>query len=279
MDIVNNDAIVNNDNIVNNDAIVIAILAKDKELSLPFYLQCIYNQTYNKKKIHLYIRTNDNKDNTTTILKDFIEKYGNEYASIYFNDANISEQLKQYSNHEWNVFRFNILGKIRQDSIDYARDLKAHYFVADCDNFIIPTTIEHLYKYQDGVISPMLRTGIHDKNCKKIYYSNYHYDVDINGYYKDHENYYKILYNEITGLIRVSCIHCTYFIPNKFLSFIKYDDNSKRYEYVIFSDVLRLQNIPQYIDNTHKYGYLTFAENKDEFDVEYDSNKHMYSFV
>jgi hypothetical protein len=34
--------------------IVIAILAKDKENTLPFYLKCVYNQSYNKK-IFIYI--------------------------------------------------------------------------------------------------------------------------------------------------------------------------------------------------------------------------------
>jgi hypothetical protein len=132
--------------IQNNDTkiIVILILAKDKEHALPFYLKCIYNQSYNKKYIHLYIRTNDNKDNTNIILTEFIEKYGNEYASVYFNDNSISEKLKQYSNHEWNSFRFNIIGKISQYSVDYVHKLNAHYFVADCDNFIISTTIEEL---------------------------------------------------------------------------------------------------------------------------------------
>ena len=46
------------------ETIVVAILAKDKAHCLPFYLQCIYNQTFPKKKTHLYIRTNDNNDNT-----------------------------------------------------------------------------------------------------------------------------------------------------------------------------------------------------------------------
>ena len=33
------------------------------------------------------------------------------------------------------------------------------------------------------------------------------------------------------------------------------------YEYAIFSDVLRKNNIPRYIDNRENYGFLTFDEN------------------
>ena len=265
--------------------IVIAILAKDKESVLPFYLHCIYNQTYNKKYIHLYIRTNDNNDNTNSILTEFIEKYGNEYASVYFDNSSISETLKQYTNHEWNSFRFSILGKIRQDSVDYALKLNAHYFVADCDNFIIPTTIEKLIQNKEcGVISPILRTPMINSlssniNYNNPSYSNYHYDVDKNGYYKYNDKYFTILNNDITGLVRVCCLHCAYFIPKKYLSLVKYNDGTNRYEYVIFSETLRKQNVPQYMDNTNKYGFLTFAETKDEFEIEYEYNKNKYSFI
>ena len=104
-------------------SITIAILAKNKEACLPFYLQCLYNQTYPKKNVHLYIRTNDNTDNTCEILEKFIKNHGNEYASILYNKDDIDEKLKTYSQHEWNSFRFKLLGKIRQDSIEYAKQI------------------------------------------------------------------------------------------------------------------------------------------------------------
>ena len=94
--------------------------------------------------------------------------------------------MKKYKNHEWNDERFKILGKIRQDSVDYAKKLKIHYFVADCDNFIVPETIEKLFQNShNGVIAPMLMSDTS--------YSNFHYDIDKNGYYKQHNLYNKIL--------------------------------------------------------------------------------------
>ena len=51
-----------------NEDILLAILVKDKAPCLPFYLQCIYNQNYDKKNLHLYIRTNDNNDNSDRII-------------------------------------------------------------------------------------------------------------------------------------------------------------------------------------------------------------------
>jgi len=243
------------------DTIVFAILAKNKATVLPFYLECVLKQTLNKKHIHLYIRTNDNTDNTADILKKFIDTHGHQYASVYFDDSSVSDSLKSYKPHEWNSIRFSILGKIRQDSVNHAMKLGAHYFVADCDNFIIPSTLERMLEQKDlGVVAPMLVT--------KTAYSNFHYDVDANGYLKDHTNYLKLLNRIISGCIDVKVVHCTYFIANHLLFRINYDDKSARYEYVIFSDELRKHGIPQYLDNRQYYGFLTFADTEADFTKE-----------
>jgi hypothetical protein len=241
-----------------SDEIVIAILAKDKAHVLPYFLQAILNQTYPKDKLHLYIRTNDNTDSTTTVLEEFIRANGDSYASIYYNSDSISESLTQYSQHEWNCLRFKILGKIRQQSIDHARLLNAHYFVADCDNFISPSCLNDMFSIRElGVVAPLLRS--------RTAYSNYHHSVTDSGYYKDSHLYHTILRNEIRGCLEVAVVHCTYFISKDLLHEICYDDDSGRYEYVIFSDVLRKKKIPQYIDNRQEYGTLTFAETREDF--------------
>ncbi len=237
--------------------ILIAILAKDKAPCLPFYLQCIYNLNYDKKKLHLYIKTNDNNDNTKDLLLEFIGKYGKEYKSIYYNDLDIAPKLKTMGHREWTSFRFNILGKIRQDSINYAIENNLHYFVADCDNFVTPNTLNELLLHKDKkVIGPMLPT--------KTGYSNFHYTVDNDGYFKNHENYGKLLTKEIKGVIPVDVIHCTYFINNNTLKDISYNDGSGRHEYVIFSDMLRKKNINQYLLNENFYGMLEWYINKED---------------
>ena len=171
---------------------------------------------------------------------------------FYYNDDDISENLNKYGEHEWNCERFKILGKIRQDSIDYAKKLNADYFVVDCDNFITKNTLEEMYKLRElGVIAPMLRT---DSS-----YSNYHCDVDENGYYKNHSEYLTLLNRVKKGVYTVKVVHCVYFIHNRYLNDICYDDNSYRYEYVIFSDHLRKKQIEQYLDNREDYGIISFS--------------------
>lgn len=239
--------------------VVLAILAKDASYTLPLYLKCILNQTYDKKYIHLYIRTNDNKDNTVSILNEFVEEHGHEYASVYFNTSNISESLKKFSTHEWCSERFKILGKIRQESIQHAIRKGADYFVVDCDNFIVPNTLERMVELRSlGIVSPMLESGRR--------YLNMHYDSTAEGYYKEHPIYEEILRRRITGILRVNTVHCTYYIKHDLLNEVCYDDGSRRYEYAIFSDVMRKKNIGQFFDNRQFYGFLTIVETQDEFE-------------
>jgi len=246
--------------------ILVAILAKDKAACLPYYLECLIKQTFPKNRTHLYIRTNDNTDNTEEILRDFVRL--NKYASVYFDSSDISDELKQFGNHEWNSTRFKILGKIRQDSIEYAKIRHLNYFIADLDNYIVPTTIERMFALRSlGVISPMLVT--------QSLYSNYHAGIDSNGYFQQCQLYNDILDKKACGLIKVPVVHCTYFISNECLDKVCYDDNSYRYEYVIFSDCLRKAGVDQYIDNTIFYGFINFCTTIEEMngDIAYWSDK------
>jgi hypothetical protein len=195
-------------------------------LLLDLYFKSLYNQDYPKNKIHLYIRTNDNKDQTEQKLLTFIEKYSGEYASVYYNSESVSESLKKYSSHEWNTERFKVIAKLRQESIDYCIQKGLHYFISDCDNFISPNTISELFKLRTlGVIAPMLKIRKPD-NTINIYnnenYSNYHYSVDNNGYYSSNPFYFNIIKHEIRGIFEVKVVHCTYFIHNRLQYLLKF---------------------------------------------------------
>lgn len=245
-----------------DEFVTVAILAKNKAHTLPFYLACIEAQTWPKSNTYLYIRTNNNTDDSVQILCDWLDRVGDEYPKIYFDDTDVDEPVEQFKQHEWNYTRFKILGKIRQDSVDWTYDNNSHYFVADCDNFIAADTIESMVNTHLPIIAPLLRC------FSQQYYSNYHETIDQNGYYAPSVFYYDILDRKVRGIIEVPVVHCTYFIRHEVLDKICYDDESARYEYVIFSDSARKQNIAQYIDNRKIYGYISFAETEEEFEKE-----------
>lgn len=245
-----------------DECVTIAILAKDKAHTLPLYLQCIENQTWPASQTYLYIRTNNNNDNTVEVLREWVARVGKNYADIYFDDTDVAEPVEQFGQHEWNYMRFKVLGKIRQDSVNWALEHDSHYFVIDCDNFIFPETLESLVNSNQPIIAPFLY-------CKeKPFYSNYHYAIDPNGYYENSPLYWDVLEQRVKGLIDVPVVHCTYFIQKNVLDKLTYDDESWRYEYVIFSDSARKNNIPQYFDNRKIYGYISFAETQEEFEKE-----------
>lgn len=233
--------------------VTIAILAKDKAHTLPLFLACIEKQTWPQSKTYLYIRTNDNNDQTAQILKDWVARVGDKYLGVYFDDSDAPISVKEYVQHEWNCIRFQVLGKIRQESLDWAHAHNSHYFVADCDNFIFPHTIETMVYTNLPIVAPLLHS-----NCA---YSNFHPDVDENGYMKDSPFYLPFVNREIKGHVQVPVVHCTYFIRHEILQHMTYDDESYRYEYVIFSDNARKKEIPQYLDTTDVFGFVSFAEN------------------
>lgn len=241
-----------------SDMITVAILAKDKAHTLPLYLKCLEHQTWPKKQTNLYIRTNNNNDDTAQILKQWIQEVGDQYAEIYFDDTDLIQPIQKYGQHEWNCERFKILGKIRQDSIIWAHEHNSHYFVVDCDNFIKPNTIASLCNVNLPIVAPLII-------IPGMYYANYHADIDQNGYLKESPMYTLMYDQALKGLLQVPVVHCCYFIRHQYLPYMSYDDESYRYEYVIFSDVARKNNIPQYLDNRELYGYITFAETVEDF--------------
>jgi len=246
-----------------NKPLVIAILAKSVAHVLPLYLKSIEQQTVIDENTIFYIRTNDNKDNTTEILKEWIEKMKDKHE-IYFDDSSVYPELQNIDNHDWsNHHRFKVLGEIRQKSIDFAIEKGADYFIADADNIVHPHTIERLRSLNLGAVSPMIRQA-----DPTSLYANYHAAIDDNGYYVEIDEYFKYLYYQIKGIIEQPVIHCTYFISNETLPFVSYDDNTGRYEYVIFSHSLRKANIPQYLDNREFYGVIFNSINEEEYAAE-----------
>ena len=245
------------------ELITIAILAKDKSHTLPIYLSCILNLDYPKDKILIYIRSNNNNDNTIEILSKWIDEYGMLYKEVYFNYTDVPEQISQFKQHEWNSLRFKVLATIRNDSLNWAYLKGTHYFVADCDNFILPMTLKNLYLTKVPIVGPLLTSTSNGGN-----YSNFHEKTDPQGYFENSAGYYDFLYQKITSLVSVDVIHCTYFIRYEYLNKLSYFDRTSRHEYVIFSDSARKQNILQFLDTRFNYGRITFAETEEELEKE-----------
>lgn len=236
--------------------ILMAILAKQKEAVLPFYLECIEALDYPKDAIYLYIRTNNNTDRTAEILRDWVRRVRDAYAGVEMDETDVDAPVEQFGVHEWNATRFGVLGHIRNVSLAATKRLGCdYYFVADVDNFIRPNTLRELVALGLPIAAPLLRHV--DPNSS---YSNYHAAIDANGYFVDHEMYFPLLYREVKGVCELPVVHCTYLVRAELIPQLSYVDDSDRHEYVVFSDCARRRQIPQYLDTRQVYGYLTMDE-------------------
>ncbi|MGH1590380.1 glycosyl transferase [Methylobacterium phyllosphaerae] len=232
--------------------ILVAILAKQMAEALPLYLDCINNMDYPKSLIFLYIRTNNNTDDTEIFLREWVERFGNLYAGLEFDASDVGEPVQQYGLHEWNATRFKVLGLIRNESLQRAIQHGCQfYFTADVDNFLRPNTLRELVQLNLPIVAPFLRSIE-----KSSFYSNFHAEIDAQGYYRHCDQYDWVLNRWLTGIIEMPVVHCTYLVRTDVIPFLTYQDGTDRHEYVIFSDSARRNNIVQYLDNRQIYGYM-----------------------
>lgn len=237
--------------------ILVAILAKQKAAVLPLYLRCIYELDYRKDRIILWVRTNNNTDATAAILSNWLMAVRAEYADVFYDDSDVPERVQDMGVHEWGELRYRVLSRLRQESLNATLDQRCdYYFVADCDNWIRPETLRELVKLDLPIVAPLLR---HSDGLRA--YSNLHYDVDANGYYRDTPTYHDVVWQHIRGVIEVGVVHCTYLVRADVIPRLTYDDGSRRWdEYVVFAHSARRAGVPQYFDNRRVYGYLNMDE-------------------
>ncbi|HEY5957167.1 MAG TPA: hypothetical protein VIV60_11460, partial [Polyangiaceae bacterium] len=236
--------------------VLIAILAKQKEAVLPLYLRCIESLDYPKSRISLYVRTNNNTDRTREILWDWVARVKDQYARYLWDDRDLPEPVQDFDVHEWNSLRFRVLGWIRQESMRKTLEWGCdRYFVADCDNYLVPSTLWRLVDLNLPIVAPLLR-----HTSAESRYANFHGDVDDNGYYRHTEAYDWVLDGKAVGIVQVPVVHCTYLVRSDAIPALTYDDGSARFEYVVFSDSARRHGIRQYVDSRSFYGCLTLDE-------------------
>jgi len=237
--------------------VLLAIHAKDASGLLDLYIKSIESLDYPKDRIHLYIRTNNNKDNTSEILTKWSEKCKGIYAAVEIDISNVEANIEKYDSHEWNSERFSVLGKIRQASLKRTLETDCDfYFVADVDNYILPHTLRDLIDLNLSIVAPLIRRI--EPNGYEHPYANLHYACDHNGFYRNHPMYNNVIDRIVKGIFEVSVVHCTYLVKRDCIDKLTYCDGSTTYEYVIFAKSARENGIKQYIDNRTPYGGLIF---------------------
>jgi hypothetical protein len=244
------------------------ILARNKEHILPAFLKSIENLDYNKKLITLYINTNNNVDGTATVLATWAKEKESLYKQIIFESHEV-QNLSYGTPHEWTTDRLHALALIRNRSLALAKESNCDfYFIVDCDNFIIPSTLSDLVTKDLPIVAPMLQSIPEPGDVS----SNFFSAVTDTGYYQDSPEYREILLRKKIGTFKEPLVHCTYLIKSNYLDQLSYTDGTSDYEFIIFAKMARNKKINQYICNEKNYGYninfykkLTLEEEKEAF--------------
>ncbi len=257
--------------------VLLAILARNKEHVLRDYLKCITDQTFPKTHTVIYIRTNNNDDGTEDILKEWIAQHYDDYKDIEFDNTPLDGQKPQHNPHEWNADRFAVLGKIRDVSLRKTLHHQCdYYFVVDCDNFITPTTLAHLVDLRRPIVAPLLQPIPDLDDC----YANFWADTDEFGFYANTPEYLEIIKHGKRGCFDVPLVHCTYLIDSRVIPLLKYIDNTRDFEFIVFARSARRAGVAQFVTNECNFGtvlhadeHVTLTEEKaifDQFKIDHD---------
>ncbi|XP_024871369.1 glycosyltransferase 25 family member-like, partial [Temnothorax curvispinosus] len=108
--------------------VLIGVLVRNKAHTLPYFLSLLERQDYPKKRISLWIRSDNNVDNSIKILNKWISTRSEMYHSLNV-DLNASstgfEDEKSIAN--WSPRRFAHVIDLREQALDYARKIWADF--------------------------------------------------------------------------------------------------------------------------------------------------------
>lgn len=239
--------------------VMIVILARNKEHTLPHFLGYLERLNYPKHRMSLWIRSDHNIDKTSEILKLWVAKEKNNYHKV---DIEIDQTTDFFSDEDgvfdWSPQHFAHIIHLRESALEVARLSWADYlFFLDCDTFIINNeTLNELIAQQKTIIAPMLESlGA---------YSNYWCGMTNEGYYKRTKEYMPILEREKIGCFEVPMVHSAVLINLRQKQSLRLTyDLAKLANYtgpiddiIIFAHSAKSACVPMNILNKETYGYI-----------------------
>ncbi|XP_077302422.1 glycosyltransferase 25 family member [Arctopsyche grandis] len=195
--------VVTEDDVDRWPTILIAMLARNKEHTLPYTLSLLSNLDYPKDRISLWIKSDHNNDRTIEVLKLWLNKEGNNYHNIQteMDETSLGNFADEESLAHWSKSRFEHVISLREMALNHARNVWADFlFMIDADIFITQSsTLKDLVLKNLNIVAPMLKSdGL---------YSNFWCGMTENYYYKRTDEYKDILDRKDIGCFKVPMIH------------------------------------------------------------------------
>jgi len=238
--------------------VFIPVFVRNKEHSLPYFLDALYNLNHPKSRISLWFVTDHNSDWSSEVLEEWIDNVKSEYHKVELESPDSEWYYDgQSSNLDWTEERHKRMLQLRQEALTKARNEWADYILfIDADNLLMnPYTLCHLFATERLIVSPMYNT--------LSGYSNFWGGQDENGYYVRSDDYFPIKNREVTGTFKVPMVHSTMLMDlrqseSESIQFWPILDTYQLAidDIIVFSHHVKKAGLEMYIDNTQFYGYM-----------------------
>nr|XP_024108244.2 inactive glycosyltransferase 25 family member 3 isoform X2 [Pongo abelii] len=239
-------------------AVVLAILARNAEHSLPHYLGALERLDYPRARMALWCATDHNVDNTTEMLQEWLAAVGDDYAAVVWRPEG---EPRFYPDEEgpkhWTKERHQFLMELKQEALTFARDWGADYILfADTDNILTNNqTLRLLMGQELPVVAPMLDS--------QTYYSNFWCGITPQGYYRRTAEYFPTKNRQRRGCFRVPMVHSTFLVSLRAegadqLAFYPPHPNYTWPfdDIIVFAYAYQAAGVSVHVCNEHRYGYM-----------------------
>uniref|UniRef100_A0A8C9ZQH3 procollagen galactosyltransferase n=1 Tax=Sander lucioperca TaxID=283035 RepID=A0A8C9ZQH3_SANLU len=238
--------------------ILVALICRNSEHSLPYFLGTIERLNYPKERMALWVATDHNEDNTTAILRDWLVKMKSLYHYVEWRPK---EEPRHYQSEDgpkqWTDLRYEHVMKLRQVALESAREMWADYFMlVDCDNLLTnPDVLWKLMRENKTVIAPMLES--------RAAYSNFWCGMTSQGYYKRTPAYIPMRKQVRKGCFAVPMVHSTFLIDLRKEASRQLAFHPPHPEYswafddiIVFAFSARMADVQMFVCNKETYGYF-----------------------
>ncbi|XP_075340387.1 procollagen galactosyltransferase 2-like [Odontesthes bonariensis] len=246
--------------------VLISILARNAQHSLPYFLGCIDRLDYPKDRIAIWAASDHSVDNSTAMLQEWLRRVQHLYHSVEWRPT---EQSSSYADEEgpkhWPNSRFTHVMKLKQAALRAAKRLWTDYILfVDSDNLLTNRhVLTDMIAENLTIVAPMLES--------KSLYSNFWCGITPQGYYRRTPEYIPIRKWKWQGCFAVPMVHSTYLLDLRRAASqaLAFYPPHPEYPYDL-DDIMVLAfsaketGVQMYVCNRNHYGYLPVPLKQDQ---------------
>ncbi|XP_071764136.2 procollagen galactosyltransferase 2 [Centroberyx gerrardi] len=238
--------------------VLITILARNAQHSLPYFLGCIDRLDYPKDRISIWAASDHSVDNTTAVLQEWLRGVQHLYHSV---ESRPTQQPSSYADEQgpkhWPKSRFTQVMKLKQAALRAARGLWADYILfVDCDNLLTNRwVLTDMMAENLTLVAPMLES--------RVLYSNFWCGMTAQGYYRRTPEYIPIRKWKRQGCFPVPMVHSTFLLDlrraaSQVLAFYPPHPDYPHHldDIMAFAFSAQQAEVQMYVCNREHYGYL-----------------------